>query len=77
MYGHYEIILAQGSIHFNMKIDKTLKGSGRSPVFSVRVTPELKEQLEEAARREGVSLGNWLKELGRRELKRQGIDPKG
>ncbi|EEF5710342.1 toxin-antitoxin system HicB family antitoxin [Salmonella enterica] len=59
------------------KRDSYTKGSGKAPAFNVRILPELKEQFEEVARREGVSLGNWLKELGRRELKRQGINPRG
>lgn len=46
-------------------------------MFNVRLVPEFKEQLEAAAEREGVSLGNWIKELARAELRRQGITPKG
>jgi len=60
-----------------IKRDKTPKGDGLSPTFQIRITPELREQLNDAASREGVSLGNWLKELARKELKRQGIEPKG
>jgi hypothetical protein len=40
------------------------------------LTPEFKEQLDGAAARAGVSLGNWLKELAREELRRQGEEPK-
>ncbi len=46
-------------------------------MFNVRLVPEFKEQLEAAAEREGVSLGNWIKELARAELRKQGIEPKG
>ncbi|EOS93674.1 putative repressor [Erwinia tracheiphila PSU-1] len=46
-------------------------------MFNVRISPDLKEQFEIQAKKEGVSLGNWLKELGRAELKRKGIEPKG
>lgn len=46
-------------------------------MFNIRLVPEFKEQLEAAAERENVSLGNWLKDLARKELLRQGIEPKG
>lgn len=46
-------------------------------MFNVRIAPELREQLDEVAKIDGVSLGNWLKELARQELKRRGIEPKG
>lgn len=42
--------------------------------FQIRITPELKAQFEAVAKAEGMSLGNWLKTLGRKELKRLGID---
>jgi hypothetical protein len=35
----------------------------------------LKAQFEVIAKEEGMSLGNWLKTLGRDELKRKGIIP--
>ncbi|EKS6737837.1 toxin-antitoxin system HicB family antitoxin [Enterobacter ludwigii] len=60
-----------------IKRDKSPKGAGKSPMFNVRLVPEFKEQLEAAAEREGVSLSNWLKELARAELRKQGIEPKG
>ena len=60
-----------------IKRDKTPKVEGLSPTFQIRNTPELRQQLNDAAEREGVSLGNWLKELAREELRRQGIEPKG
>lgn len=60
-----------------IKRDKTPKGEGLSPTFQIRIIPELRQQLNEAAEREGVSLGNWIKELARAELRRQGIEPKG
>ncbi|EBT1698626.1 toxin-antitoxin system HicB family antitoxin [Salmonella enterica] len=59
------------------KRDSYTKGAGKSPAFKVRIHPDLREQFEEAAKNDGVSLGNWLKESGRKELKRQGIEPKG
>ncbi|HGP0312875.1 TPA: YlcI/YnfO family protein [Citrobacter freundii] len=60
-----------------IKRDKTPKGEGGSPTFQIRINPELRQQLNDAAEREGVSLGNWMKELARAELRRQGIEPKG
>ncbi|EBF4465289.1 toxin-antitoxin system HicB family antitoxin [Salmonella enterica subsp. enterica serovar Ohio] len=61
----------------SLKRDSYTKGSGKAPAFNVRIPPDLKEQFEEAAKSDGVSLGNWLKESGRKELKRKGIEPKG
>ncbi|EOV0901280.1 MULTISPECIES: toxin-antitoxin system HicB family antitoxin [Edwardsiella] len=61
----------------SIKRDKSPKGEGWSPTFQIRINPDLRQQLNEAAEREGVSLGNWFKELARAELKRQGIEPKG
>lgn len=52
------------------KRDPNHSKSGKAPTFQIRITPELKAQFEEAAKAEGMSLGNWLKTLGRRELKR-------
>ncbi|WP_409309857.1 hypothetical protein [Pectobacterium sp. B1J-3] len=60
-----------------IKRDKSPKGAGWSPTFQIRITPELKEQFEVAAIDAGMSLANWLKTLGREELKRLGIEPKG
>lgn len=60
-----------------IKRDKSPKGAGKSPIFSMRLAPEFKAQLDEASEQCGVSLGNWLKELARAELRRQGIEPKG
>jgi predicted HicB family RNase H-like nuclease len=34
----------------------------------MRISPELKAQLEAEADRDGTSLANWLKELARRGL---------
>nr|WP_274724895.1 hypothetical protein [Xenorhabdus bovienii] len=59
------------------KRDKSPKGAGRSPMFNVRLSPELKSQFEDAASDAGMTLGNWLKTLGRKELVRLGIEPKG
>lgn len=53
-----------------IKHDKSPKGNGLSPTFQIRITPELKAQFEVAAKDAGMSLGNWLKELGRKELER-------
>ncbi|HHA1472589.1 TPA: toxin-antitoxin system HicB family antitoxin [Enterobacter kobei] len=52
------------------KRDPNKSTSGKAPTFQMRITPELKAQFEEAARAEGVSLGNWLKSLGRKEILR-------
>jgi len=60
-----------------IKRDIKQSTSGKSPTFQIRIAQELREQLDEAAARSGVSLGNWFKELARQELKRQGIEPKG
>ncbi|WP_407198805.1 toxin-antitoxin system HicB family antitoxin [Citrobacter portucalensis] len=57
--------------------DKQPKGTGKAPAFQIRINPDLKEQMNEAAMREGMSLGNWIKELARAELRKQGITPKG
>ncbi|EPB4371654.1 toxin-antitoxin system HicB family antitoxin [Citrobacter freundii] len=59
-----------------MKIDMIAKGSGKSPIFGMRIAPELKEQFEFLANKEGLSLANWFKALGKAELERQGITPK-
>jgi len=53
-----------------IKRDKNPKGNGLSPTFQIRITPELKAQFEVAAKDAGMSLGNWLKNLGRKELER-------
>ncbi|TSJ53696.1 toxin-antitoxin system HicB family antitoxin [Atlantibacter subterranea] len=47
--------------------------NGPSPTFQIRITPELKAQFEAAAKAEGVSLGNWFKNLGRKELMKLGV----
>jgi len=60
-----------------IKRDRQPKGTGKAPAFQIRIPPELKEQFENEAQKDGVSLGNWLKELGRAELKQRGIEPKG
>ncbi|PKQ78554.1 hypothetical protein CJF47_06765 [Aeromonas sobria] len=56
--------------------DKQPKGKGKAPTFQVRITPELKEQFETAASDAGMSLANWFKTLGRKELERLGVEPK-
>jgi len=50
------------------KRDTIQSKSGKAPTFQMRITPELKAQFEEAAKEAGMSLGNWLKSLGRKEL---------
>ncbi|KAB8313503.1 toxin-antitoxin system HicB family antitoxin [Erwinia endophytica] len=60
-----------------IKRDKSPKGDGQSPQFRMRINPELKEQFDQAAHGEGVSLANWMKELGRAALRKRGIEPKG
>ncbi|MBD2799786.1 hypothetical protein ID854_04780 [Xenorhabdus sp. M] len=60
-----------------LKRDNTEKGKGLSPTFQIRITPELKAQFEDAASDAGMTLGNWLKTLGRKELERLGVEPKG
>ncbi|MBL5931774.1 toxin-antitoxin system HicB family antitoxin [Lelliottia amnigena] len=57
------------------KRDTNKSKSGKAPTFQMRITPELKAQFEEAAKREGMSLGNWLKTLGRNEIIRLGEKP--
>lgn len=52
-------------------------GLGRSPTFQIRIPVELREQLDLEAGKDGVSLGNWFKELARNELRRRGVEPKG
>ncbi|ENO1080370.1 MULTISPECIES: hypothetical protein [Enterobacter] len=52
------------------KRDPNKSKSGKAPTFQIRITSELKAQFEEAAKAEGMSLGNWLKSLGRQELTR-------
>ena len=60
-----------------IKRDKQPKGTGKAPPFHMRITPELKEQFDLEAQKDGVSLASWLKELGRAELQKRGIEPKG
>ena len=58
------------------KRDPNQSKSGKAPTFQIRITPEWKAQFEAAAKAEGLSWGNWLKTLGRKELKKIGIEPK-
>lgn len=53
-----------------VKRDPNQSKSGKAPTFQIRITPELKAQFEAAAKAEGMSLGNWFKELGRKEIMR-------
>ncbi|MEG5465440.1 toxin-antitoxin system HicB family antitoxin [Enterobacter chuandaensis] len=57
------------------KRDPNKSKSEKAPTFQIRITPELKAQFEAAAKAEGMSLGNWLKTLGRQELIRLGHKP--
>ncbi|MDY1037522.1 toxin-antitoxin system HicB family antitoxin [Lelliottia sp. CFBP8978] len=54
------------------KRDPNQSKSGKAPTFQIRITPELKAEFEAAAKDAGMSLGNWLKNLGREELLRLG-----
>ncbi|HGW4087289.1 TPA: toxin-antitoxin system HicB family antitoxin [Klebsiella michiganensis] len=57
------------------KRDNNHSKCGKAPTFQIRITPELKAQFEAAAADAGMSLGNWLKTLGRKELERLGYEP--
>ncbi|WP_428944875.1 toxin-antitoxin system HicB family antitoxin [Pantoea sp. FN060301] len=59
-----------------VKRDVKQSKSGKSPTFQIRIAPELKAQFEVAAKAAGMSLGNWLKTLGRKELERLGVEVK-
>lgn len=65
----------KGTYLSTAKRDPNQSKSGKAPTFQIRITPELKAQFEAAAKAEGMSLGNWLKTLGRKELERLGIEP--
>ena len=58
-----------------VKRDPNQSKSGKAPTFQIRITPELKAQFEAAAKAEGMSLGNWIKALGRKEMVRLQIEP--
>ncbi|GAB7454859.1 toxin-antitoxin system HicB family antitoxin [Enterobacter roggenkampii] len=58
------------------KRDPNQSKSGKAPTFQMRITPELKAQFEDAAKAEGMSLGNWIKTIAKNELIRKGIVPK-
>ncbi|MEP8705378.1 toxin-antitoxin system HicB family antitoxin [Enterobacter roggenkampii] len=55
------------------KRDPIKSKSGKAPTFQMRITPELKALFEAAAMAEGMSLGNWFKNLGRKELQKLGV----
>jgi len=57
--------------------DKQPKGGGKSPMLPIRIPADLRKQFDELAQAENTSTSNWLKELGRAELRRRGIEPKG
>ncbi|ECJ9923672.1 toxin-antitoxin system HicB family antitoxin, partial [Salmonella enterica] len=50
--------------------DKQPKGGGKSPMLPIRIPAELRKQFDELAQAENTSTSNWLKELGRAELRR-------
>ena len=52
------------------KRDTNQSKCGKAPTFQMRITPELKAQFEAAAAEAAMSLGNWLKTLGKNELNR-------
>lgn len=60
----------KGTYKSMVKYDEKHPGKGRNPAFQIRIAPELKSQFEVAAKEAGMSLGNWLKTLGRKELER-------
>ncbi|MBK5145656.1 toxin-antitoxin system HicB family antitoxin [Budviciaceae bacterium BWR-B9] len=60
-----------------VKRDKNFNRDGKSPTFQIRIPQEFREQLNVEAAKDGVSLGNWFKELAREELRRRGVVPKG
>lgn len=60
----------KGTYKSMVKYDEKHHGAGRNPAFQIRIAPELKAQFEVAAKEAGMSLGNWLKTLGRKELER-------
>ena len=62
-----------GTYMSTVKRDVKQSTSGKSPTFQIRITPELKAQFEVAAKDAGMSLGNWLKTLGRNELIRLSV----
>lgn len=67
-------IALTGTYMSTAKRDPNQSKSGKAPTFQIRITPELKAQFEAAAKAEGMSLGNWLKTLGRKELQRLGLE---
>lgn len=56
------------------KRDTNQSKCGKAPTSQMRITPELKQQFDAAAKNAGMSLGNWLKSLGRKELERLAND---
>ncbi|MFG1173504.1 toxin-antitoxin system HicB family antitoxin [Erwiniaceae bacterium CAU 1747] len=57
--------------------DRTPKVGGRSTAFQLRIHPELHAQIKSLTDRQNITLACWLKELARRELRSQGIEPRG
>jgi predicted HicB family RNase H-like nuclease len=43
---------------------------GRTTQIMFRVTPELKQQIQEAARAEGLGMSAWLERLAEKTLRR-------
>lgn len=69
-------IIIVGPYKTTVKRDVKQSKSGKSPTFQIRIAPELKAQFEVAAKEAGISLGNWLKKLGQRELELLGVEVK-
>lgn len=63
-------IALMGMYMSTAKRDTNQSKCGKAPTFQMRITPELKAQFEAAAAEAGMSLGNWLKTLGKNELNR-------
>ncbi|MFM7947861.1 MAG: toxin-antitoxin system HicB family antitoxin [Hafnia alvei] len=57
--------------------DKQPKGGGKSPMLPIRIPADLRKQFDGLAQEANTSTSNWLKELGREELRKRGIEPKG
>jgi hypothetical protein len=51
------------SIDFASRLHRSRGRSGRTCVASAKVTPDERQELEDAARREGKALGEWGREV--------------
>jgi predicted HicB family RNase H-like nuclease len=70
-----QVVSFKGTYLSTAKRDPNQSKSGKAPTFQTRITPELKAQFEAAAKAEGMRPGNWIKTLGRKEIKRLSIEP--